>query len=178
MRDVQAARGEALTQARRRTGLLAAVAAAVLALDVLTKVWVVAELEGQRTIELLGGQLLLRVLRNPGAAFSFATDATIVFTVVAVVVIGAIVRVSGRVRSTGWAISLGLLLGGAAGNLVDRLFRSPGIGRGAVVDFIDFQVYPSFNLADSGIVLGGLLAVLLSLRGLELDGTRPGREPA
>ena len=173
---MQAAGGAALTQAPRRTGLLAAVAAAVLALDVLTKVWVVAELEGQRQLDY--GQLIIRVSRNPGAAFSFAEGATLLFTLVAVVVIGVIARISTRVRSVGWAISLGLLLGGAAGNLVDRLLRSPGVGRGAVVDFIDFQVWPSFNIADSGIVVGGLLAVLLSFRGIEMDGTRSEGEPA
>jgi len=174
VRDVQAARGAALTdsaEARpKKTLLLAVVAAVVLALDIATKVWVVAELEGQRQLEY--GQLIIRVSRNPGAAFSFAEGATLLFTAVAVVVIVVILRVSARLRSTGWAVSLGLLLGGAAGNLVDRLFRSPGPGRGAVVDFIDFQVWPSFNLADSGIVVGGLLAVLLSFRGIEVDGTR------
>jgi len=148
------------------------VAALVLGLDVVTKVLVVARLEGQGTIELLGGQLLLRVSRNPGAAFSFAQGATVLFTVIAVAVIVVILRVSRRLGSTAWALSLGLLLGGATGNLVDRVFRSPGPGRGAVVDFIDFQVWPSFNLADSAIVCGGLLAVLLSFRGVEVDGTR------
>ena len=172
MRDVQAARGAALTERPRKAALLAGVAALVLALDVATKVWVVAELEGRRTLELLGGQLLIRVSRNPGAAFSFAEGATLLFTAVAIAVIVVIVRTAPRLRSAGWAVSLGLLLGGAAGNLVDRLLRSPGPGRGAVVDFIDFQVWPSFNVADSGIVVGGLLAVLLSLRGIELDGTR------
>lgn len=177
---MQAAGGAALTQPTptepaptqrpKRTVLLAAVAIAVLVLDLLTKVWVVAELEGQRQLEY--GQLIIRVSRNPGAAFSFAEGATLLFTVVAVVVIVVIVRISRRLRSVGWALSLGLLLGGATGNLVDRLFRSPGPGRGAVVDFIDFQVWPSFNVADSGIVVGGLLAVLLSFRNVEVDGTR------
>ncbi len=180
---MQAARGAALTEhlpqdqsadpARpRRRALLAAIAVVVLALDVATKVWVVAELEGRRTIELLGGELTLRVSRNTGAAFSFAEGATLLFTTVAVVVSVAIIRISGRLRSAGWALSLGLLLGGAVGNLVDRLLRSPGPGRGAVVDFIAFDWFPSFNVADSGIVVGGLLAVLLSFRGIEVDGTR------
>ena len=157
---------------RRRTALLAVVAAAVLALDVATKVLVVAELEGRRTLELLGGQLLIRVSRNPGAAFSFAEGATVLFTAIAVAVVVVILRVARRLGSRGWAVSLGLLLGGASGNLVDRLLRSPGPGRGAVVDFIDFQVWPSFNVADSAIVTGGLLAVLLSVRGIEVDGSR------
>ena len=152
-------------------------AAFVLALDVATKALVVAELEGRRTIELLGGQLLIRVTRNSGAAFSFAEGYTIVFTLVAVGVIVVIVRISRRLYSSAWALSLGLLLGGATGNLLDRLLRSPGPGRGAVVDFLDFQVWPSFNVADSGIVVGGALAVLLSFRGVELDGTRGGRSP-
>ena len=188
MRQLQAARGTALSQPdeprpageagepavgrTRRRLLLAVVATLVLALDVTTKVLVVAELEGRRVLELLGGQLLIRVSRNPGAAFSFAEGATVLFTAVAVAVIIVIVRVSTKLRSTGWALSLGLLLGGATGNLVDRLLRTPGPGRGAVVDFIDFQVYPSFNVADSAIVVGGLLAVLLSFRGIEVDGTR------
>jgi signal peptidase II len=174
---VQAARGAALTDAQegspaapRRTALLALVGLVVLALDLATKVWVVAELEGQRQLEY--GQLIIRVTRNPGAAFSFAEDATVVFTLFAIAVIGVIAWVSRRVRSTGWALALGLLLGGAAGNLVDRLFRSPGPGRGAVVDFLDFQVWPSFNVADSGIVVGGVLAVVLSFRGIEVDGSR------
>ena len=179
MRDVQAAGGAALTSptgVRRGTALLAAVAAVVLALDLATKVLVVAELEGRRTLELLGGQLLIRVSRNPGAAFSFAEGATVVFTAIAVAVVVVIVRVSRRLGSLGWAVSLGLLLGGASGNLVDRLFRSPGPGRGAVVDFIDFQVFPSFNVADSGITTGAVLAVLLSIKGIEIDGSRaPGR---
>ena len=144
----------------------------VLALDVATKVWVVAELEGRRSIELLGGELFLRVSRNSGAAFSFAQGATLLFTAVAIVVVIVIVRISTRLRSVGWALSLGLLLGGATGNLVDRLFRDPGAGRGAVVDFIALGWFPSFNVADSGIVVGGLLAVLLTFRGIEVDGTR------
>jgi signal peptidase II len=185
VRDVQAARGAALsepvsdqpdpadTPPRRRTRpLLVAVALLVLALDVLTKVWVVAELEGRRALEVFGGELLIRVSRNPGAAFSFAEGATVLFTAVAVVVVAVILRVARRVRSTGWAVSLGLLLGGASGNLVDRLLRSPGPGRGAVVDFLDLGWWPSFNVADSGIVVGGLLAVLLTFRGIEIDGSR------
>ena len=188
MRHLQAARGAALSEPAaeppadpapeepgtrpRRTALLAAIAVVVLALDVATKVWVVAELEGRRSIELLGGELFLRVSRNTGAAFSFAPSATLLFTAVAVVVIVVIARISARLRSVGWALSLGLLLGGATGNLIDRLFRDPGPGRGAVVDFIALGWFPSFNVADSGIVVGGLLAVLLTFRGIEVDGTR------
>lgn len=187
MRVVQAARGAALSDeaqpaasptARhgRRTWLLAVVATVVLALDVLTKVLVVSELEGRRVLELLGGQLLIRVSRNAGAAFSFAEGYTVVFTVIATAVVIFIVRMARRLYSSLWAVSLGLLLAGAAGNLVDRLFRSPGAGRGAVVDFIDFQVFPSFNVADSAITVGGVLIVLSAFRGIEPDGRTRDRD--
>jgi signal peptidase II len=179
VRHLQAARGTSLTPApRRNAGILVAVAVVVLALDVLSKHLVVEHLEHRDPIRLLGGALLLNVSRNSGAAFSFAQGATVLFTAVAVAVIVVIVRTARRLGSTAWAVSLGLLLGGATGNLVDRIFRSPGPGRGAVVDFIDFRVWPVFNLADSAIVVGGLLAVLLSMRGVELDGTRKTTDPA
>jgi signal peptidase II len=91
---------------------------------------------------------------------------------VAVAVVAVVVRVVPRVRHAAWALALGLLLGGALGNLVDRVFRDPGPLRGAVVDWIRVPHWPTFNLADCGIVVGGLLAALLSTRGLGLDGTR------
>jgi signal peptidase II len=173
VRCLQAARGTPLTRAARHTTwLLAAVAVAVLLLDLVTKHLVVAHLEHREPIRLLGGALLLSVSRNSGAAFSFAQGATVLFTAVAVAVIVVIVRTARRLGSAGWAVCLGLLLGGATGNLVDRIFRAPGPGRGAVVDFIDFRVWPVFNLADSAIVCGGVLAVLLTMRGIELDGSR------
>jgi signal peptidase II len=184
VRGLQAARGASLTgpgaePARpRRARLLVGVAVAVLLADLGSKTLVVAELEGQRVLRLLGGALLIGVSRNPGAAFSFATGATVLFTAVAVAVIVVILRTASRLRSAAWAVSLGLLLGGASGNLLDRLFRAPGFARGAVVDFIDFRVWPVFNLADSAIVVGGALAVLLSLRGVELDGSRGERRAA
>ncbi|MDT7570868.1 MAG: signal peptidase [Actinomycetota bacterium] len=151
-------------------------AVVVLLLDLLTKHLVVEHLEHREPVRLLGGALLLAVSRNSGAAFSFAQGATVLFTAVAVAVIVVIVRTARRLGSSGWAVCLGLLLGGATGNLVDRIFRAPGPGRGAVVDFIDFRVWPVFNLADSAIVCGGLLAVLLTLRGVELEGSRKSDE--
>jgi signal peptidase II len=157
---------------RRRADLLGLVALLVLAADITTKCLVVAHLEGRRDISLLGGHLLLRASRNPGAAFSFAEGATVLFTAVAAVVVVVILRTARRLYSGLWALALGLLLGGASGNLVDRLLRAPGVGRGAVVDFIDFLVYPSFNIADSAICCGGVLAVLLTFRGIDVDGRR------
>ena len=162
-------------QPRRRVGILLAVAIGVLVLDIVTKIVVVATLSGRPPIRLLGGFLKLTLDRNPGAAFSFATGMTVIFTLIAITVIIVILRSSRRIRSVAWAITLGLLLGGASGNLVDRIFRSPGIFRGWVVDWIQVPHWPVFNLADSAIVCGGILAVLLSARGIRLDGQREGR---
>lgn len=170
---MQAARGTAL---RSHRTLLVAVALLTLALDVATKVLVVAHLEGKTPIRLPGGVATFEVSRNSGAAFSFAEGATIIFTAVAVGVIVVIARSMRRLRSYGWSVTLGLLLGGAIGNLVDRLLRAPGFGRGAVVDFISVPHFASFNVADSGITTGAVLAVLLSFRGIEIDGTRKAAE--
>jgi signal peptidase II len=154
------------------------VALFVLALDVVTKIVVVHALAHHAPIRLLGGFLTLLLLRNSGAAFSIGTSMTIVFTAIAVAVIIYILRTARKLRSLPWAITLGLLLGGATGNLSDRIFRSPGVFRGDVVDWIELPHWPVFNLADSAIVCGGVLAVLLALMGLRMDGTREGREPA
>jgi signal peptidase II len=142
---------------------------------VLTKLWVVAALGSGQRIELFGGYVLLHEVRNPGAAFSLATGATLIFTVVAATVVVVIIRSARRLRSGGWAVALGLLLGGATGNLIDRVLRSPAPLRGHVVDFIDFRWWPVFNVADSAIVTGGLLAVLLATRGIEIDGSHARR---
>jgi lipoprotein signal peptidase len=153
-------------------GVLLAVALAVLATDIISKVVVVATLSHRPPIRLLGGLLTLRVDRNPGAAFSIGTSMTIVFSAIALGVIVFILRTSRRIHSLPWAITLGLLLGGATGNLTDRLFRSPGPLRGYVVDWIQLPHWPVFNLSDSSIVCGGVLAVVLAGIGLRIDGSR------
>jgi signal peptidase II len=161
---------------RRRLGVLVGVAVAAFAADVVSKVVVVATLQGRPPVHVVDDVLRLTLTRNSGAAFSIGTGATVVFTVVAVVVVVAIVRFARRLRSTGWAIALGLLLGGACGNLADRLFRAPGPGRGYVVDWIQLPHWPVFNVADACIVVGAVLAVLLALRGAGIDGARDGDE--
>jgi signal peptidase II len=166
--------GPAEPEGRRRLAIVLAVAAAVYVADVVSKIIVVATLSPLRPVRLLGGFLKLTLLRNGGAAFSFGTSMTVVFTLIAVGVIVFILRTSRRLRSLPWAITLGLLLGGATGNLTDRLLRSPGVFRGEVVDWIQVPHWPVFNLADSAIVCGGVLAVLLATRGIRLDGTREG----
>ncbi|MCO1655912.1 signal peptidase II [Pseudonocardia sp. S2-4] len=157
--------------------MLSLIAAAVLAVDVVTKVLAVAELEGREPVELFGGLVHLVLVRNPGAAWSLATGYTWVLSLIAITVVIVLIRVARRLRSTGWAIALGLVLGGALGNLVDRIFRSPGPLRGHVVDMVsllrpDGTFFPVFNAADSAVCCGGVLLVLLALTGRELDGTR------
>ena len=165
------------TRRRSHARLLLALAAAVFALDLGTKLLAVATLSDREPVRLLGGALYLTEARNTGAAFSFAEGATVVFTLIAVVVAVVIVRTARRLYSTGWAVALGLVLGGAVGNLVDRVFRAPGFLRGGVVDFLslfapDGSVWPIFNVADSAIVCGGVLGAVLAFRGIEFDGGR------
>jgi signal peptidase II len=169
------------TAAAGKIRLLALIAVVVLIGDIVTKVVGVAQLEGREPIRVLGGLVYLQLVRNPGAAFSLATGYTWVLTLIAAVVVVVIIRVARRLRSTGWAVALGLILGGALGNLVDRVFRAPGPLQGHVVDTVslfapDGRVWPVFNVADACIVSGGTLLVLLALFGRELDGTRSGRE--
>lgn len=161
----------------RRIGLLVLTALVVLVADVVSKALVVAMLSDRPPKKVLGGLVYLTETRNSGAAFSFAEGATVVFSLIAVAVIVVILRTARRLRSAPWALCLGLILGGASGNLVDRLARSPGPLRGAVVDWISVLdpnggVWPIFNLADSGIVSGGVLAILLATFGHEIDGRR------
>src|SRR6266568_8491131 len=167
--------GEAASGQPRRVRVLLAVAATVLAVDIASKVIVVATLSDRPPIRLLGGLVTLRVDRNPGAAFSIGTSMTLVFSAIAVSVIIYILRTSRRIYSVPWAVTLGLLLGGATGNLMDRLLRYPGPLRGYVVDWIQVPHWPVFNLADSAIVCGGAIAVLLAARGVRIDGGGPER---
>ena len=156
-----------------RRGLVAALlitAGVVLALDQLAKAWAVRTLGDGRSIEVVGELVQLRLFRNPGAAFSFATGSTWIFTVVATVASVVIIRASRRLGSALWALALGLLLGGALGNLVDRLFREPGFARGHVVDFVDLPRLFVFNLADASITAAAVLIALLSWRGVRVDG--------
>ncbi len=160
---------------RRAIGWLAATALVVLVADLISKVVAVAALEGHAPVRLLGGAVYLVLTRNTGAAFSLGQGYTIVLTAIAVVVIAVIIRFARRLASRPWAVVLGLILGGAAGNLVDRLFRAPGPLRGAVIDFISVfddagGVWPVFNLADSALVLGAVTAVVLELTGRRLVG--------
>lgn len=166
--------------APRRLRLCLAMAVLVVVVDIASKLIVVATLSDREPVRLLGGGLYVTQSRNAGAAWGLGSGtaaATVLFTGVAVVVAVVIVRAARRLHSIGWAIAFGLVLGGALGNLVDRIFRSPGIGRGHVVDWIspfagDGSVFPIFNAADSAITCGAVLAILMALRGIEFDGRR------
>ncbi|MEU5216114.1 signal peptidase II [Streptomyces sp. NPDC020807] len=156
---------------KRRVLALVVVAVVAYLLDLGSKMLVVAKLEGRESIPILGDLLRLDAIRNPGAAFGMGEAFTIVFTCIAAAVIIVIFRLARKLYSLPWAIALGLLLGGALGNLTDRIFRSPGVFEGAVVDFIAPAHFAVFNLADSAIVCGGILIVILSFRGVDPDGT-------
>ncbi|MCK1796374.1 signal peptidase II [Streptomyces sp. XM4193] len=175
--DADAAEGaeesgrEERPRGKRRVAVLLVVAALAYALDLASKLVVVAKLEHEPPIEVVGTLLQFYVVRNPGAAFGVGEALTVVLTVIAAAVVVVILRLARKLYSTPWAIALGMLLGGAMGNLTDRIFRSPGVFEGAVVDFIAPENFAVFNLADSAIVCGGILIVILSFRGLDPDGT-------
>jgi signal peptidase II len=162
--------------------VLATVAGVALLVDVVTKQLTVALLAGAEPVRLLGGAVYLVHATNSGAAFSLGRSYTQVFAVVALVVIAWIGWMAVRLRSVPWGVSLGLVLGGALGNLVDRLVRPPGPFRGEVVDMISVfdpygRVFPVFNVADSALFLGVVLAVWLELTGRRRDGTREAPRP-
>jgi signal peptidase II len=157
--------------------LVLVVAALAWAADAVTKILAVEHLTDRGPVELVPGVLQLTLTRNSGAAFSIGTGLTAVLTVIACVVVVVVLRLLVKVFSTGWALALGLLLGGALGNLTDRLFRDPAPFRGHVVDFLELPNWPVFNLADCCIVSAALLIALLSLRGVGLDGNRVGVSP-
>ncbi|MDH6543220.1 signal peptidase II [Streptomyces lavendulae] len=169
--DAEPQPGPEAPRGRRRITALLVVAVLAYLVDLGSKMLVVARLEHQPPIRVLGDLLQFNAIRNPGAAFGFGEAFTIIFTCIAATVIVVIVRLARKLYSLPWAIALGLLLGGALGNLTDRIFRSPGVFRGAVVDFIAPAHFAVFNLADSAIVCGGILIVLLSFKGLDPDGT-------
>jgi len=138
-----------------------ALAALVAGLDQATKVWAVAALS-DGPIEVIGRGVQFRLARNTGGAFSLFTGSTTVLALVGVVLVVFLVRMARRETDPGLTLGLALVLGGALGNLADRVFRDPGVLKGAVVDFIDVGAWPTFNLADSAIVIG---AAILILRG-------------
>jgi signal peptidase II len=162
--------------------VLAVAAVLAVSLDQLVKHLSTENLTEGEPVRILGGLIYLSLLRNSGAAFSLGSDYTWVFPLVTVAVVTWIGVLARRLRSVPWALALGLVLGGALGNLTDRLFRAPGFLHGHVVDMFSFfgpygEYFAVFNIADSCLSVGVVLAVLLELTGRQRDGTRiPGKK--
>ncbi|MEV6346697.1 signal peptidase II [Actinoplanes sp. NPDC051851] len=157
--------------------MLGATALIALAVDQWVKHLSTEHLTPGEPVRILGGLIYLSLLRNSGAAFSMGSTYTWIFPVITLVVIGWIGWMATRLRSVPWAVALGLVLGGALGNLTDRLFRAPGPFRGHVVDMISAfgpngEHFAVFNIADSCLTVGVCLAVLLELTGRQRDGSR------
>ena len=168
-RDVEDRRARRLS-----VTVLWTMAVVIVVVDQISKQWALFALSDGQHTALLGRALGLVLVRNPGAAFSFATGQTWIFALIASLVVVIIVRVSRNLASRSWAVALGLVLGGAVGNLIDRLLREPGFLRGHVIDFIDYGGYFVGNVADIAIVLAAAGIIVLSLGGWEIDGTRAG----
>lgn len=157
----------------RALATLAGVAIAVYGFDQLTKFLIVANMSEGQQVDVLGQVLQFHFVKNSGAAFSLASGSTWIFSLVAAGVTVFIIGYARRIRSVSWALLFGMLLGGTTGNLTDRLFREPSFGLGHVVDFIQVWGFPAiFNIADSFIVASMGLFIILSVRGVRLDGRR------
>ncbi len=150
----------------RRWRTLFSVAWAVWVLDLATKIWAVNNLSYKSNIKVIGEFFQLTFLRNSGAAFSFAAGATIFLSIFGLIVMSAILYYSPQITSRGWAVVLGLVLGGILGNMVDRIFREPGVLRGHVIDWMQLPNWPVFNIADTAIVSAAVIAMVLTARNI------------
>ncbi len=146
--------------------ILFSVAWAVWILDLATKIWAVNNLSFKANIKVIGEFFQLTLIRNPGAAFSFATGATIFLSLFSLIVMIVVLYYSPKITSRGWAVVLGLVLGGILGNMVDRIFREPGVLRGHVIDWLQLPNFPVFNIADTAIVCAALLSMVLTARNI------------
>jgi signal peptidase II len=192
VRNLQAARGTSIAPngaaAAERRGnwlpwLFGGVMLAGLAADVITKIIVVDRLDPQSPVRLLGGLVTLRLIRNPGAAFSQGQQLTTLFALAGIaVLLFVILRLVPKLGHSGWSIALGLLCAGVAGNLTDRIFRRPGVLRGHVVDFIQLPYFAIFNVADLCITSAAVLIMVLSVvKNVAVSGERyprVGKHPA
>jgi len=153
--------------------LLAVVAVCWYAADQVSKFFVVRDLTVGVPVDVLGEFLRFTFVKNPGAAFSIGAGSTWIFAILASGVVVVIILFARRIRSFAWAVLFGLLLGGTLGNLTDRLTREPSFGNGHVIDFIQVYMFPAiFNVADIGIVSAMGLFIILTIRGVGLDGAR------
>ncbi|HEX9122546.1 MAG TPA: signal peptidase II [Actinomycetota bacterium] len=153
-----------MTDARRLAAWMYGTAVAVYGLDRISKLLAEHDLAGQPPVTVIPGVLRFNYTTNSGGAFGLGQSAPWLFATATIAVSIAILVVSARLSRPSTAAGLGLILGGALGNLTDRLLNGDGFLSGRVIDFIDFHVWPVFNLADSSIVIGALLLVLVGLR--------------
>lgn len=176
---MQAARGASLSpepgQVRTSgaaVGLFGLAAVLVWALDQATKVAAVAWLDDGASVTVVPDVFWFTLTRNAGAAFSTGTGFTLVLSLVAVGVVVVVLRLATKLNDRWWALGLGLLLGGALGNLTDRILREPAPLRGHVVDFLHLTHWPVFNVADIALTFAAITIILRTWRGVALDGSR------
>ena len=187
---MQAARGTSLSRGdsslstphtrssrNRQRALLTAIAVVLYATDQVTKALAVERLTGEPDKQVIGEILQLHLTRNAGAAFSTGTGYTEVLSCLAIAAMLVVLWLARRVGSTAWAVALGLLLAGIAGNLTDRLAREPGPLRGHVIDFLMLPNWPVFNVADMCINAAAVLILVQAFRGVRIDGRQHRDEP-
>lgn len=145
--------------------LAAGIVLAVLVMDQLTKIWAVAALS-DAPIHIAGDSVRFLLARNPGGAFSFLSTAgvTPLLAILAIGVTVFLVRLMARNDDVWLTLALALVLGGALGNLSDRIFRSPGLLRGRVIDFVAVGRFPVFNVADASLTVGIAILLVCSFR--------------
>ena len=137
------------------------VAAIIWALDFSTKVWALNSVSPVKPTPIIGTFLQLRLVFNPGAAFSVGTSVTFIFTILSAAAVAGIAYYAIKIINRWWSLVLGLALGGILGNLTDRIFREPSLFNGHVIDWIELPRWPVFNIADMAIVCGAVLSVVL-----------------
>ena len=142
-------------------------------IDFVTKSWAISYLSQREPVNLIGSLVKLTFVKNSGAAFGIATGATIILSLFAFAVGATIIRYAAMVSSRGWMAVMGLVLGGVMGNLTDRIFRSPGLLRGHVIDWIELPHWPVFNIADSAIFIATGIAIVLTARNISPLGKKP-----
>ena len=159
----------------QRWRTLLSVAWLIWILDLATKAWAVSQLANREPVKILGSFFQLTFIRNSGAAFSFASNATLFLSLFGIIVALGVIYFAPKITSKGWSVVLGLVLGGVLGNLMDRIFREPSFLRGHVIDWMQLPHWPIFNIADSAIVVAAGLAMILTARNISPISTKESR---
>ena len=159
----------------QRWRTLLSVAWLIWILDLATKAWAVSQLANREPVKILGSFFQLTFVRNSGAAFSFASNATLFLSLFGIIVALGVIYFAPKITSKGWSVVLGLVLGGVLGNLMDRIFREPSFLRGHVIDWMQLPHWPIFNIADSAIVVAAGLAMILTARNISPIFTKESR---